>query len=113
MGRGASPGTIRKLGLGEGAQTLDPASASGVAMAKLVTVTPLDGFKLKISFDDGVKGVIDLSGRLFGPAFEALREPKTFNKVAIDEFGALSWPGGADLAPDAIYETLKSRAKAA
>jgi len=40
--------------------------------------------------------------------FEPLRDPALFVQVRIDEFGAISWPNGADLAPDALYERLRS-----
>lgn len=35
-----------------------------------------------------------------------LKEPAFFAQVKIDEYGAPTWPNGADLAPDAIYERL-------
>jgi hypothetical protein len=31
-----------------------------------------------------------------------------FRKVAVDEFGAIAWPRGADLAPDDVYRRLKA-----
>ena len=75
-------------------------------------VRALEGFRLRISFDDGTCGEIDLSDRLTGPVFEPLKDPKLFGQVAIDEFGAICWPNGADLAPDALYERLKRGVKA-
>ena len=44
--------------------------------------------------------------RLFGPMFEPLRDSELFRQVSIDEFGAVCWPNGADLAPDGLYESL-------
>ena len=75
-------------------------------MEKIISVKPLPEYRLQVRFDDGVSGVIDLSDRLFGPVFEPLREKEFFKKVRVDEFGAICWPNGADLAPDAIYEQL-------
>ena len=48
-----------------------------------------------------------MQDRLFGPVFEPLRDTAIFNRVAVDEFGAITWPNGADLAPDALYERLR------
>ena len=62
--------------------------------------------RLFIAFSDGTSGEVDLSSRLFGPVFEPLRDPEMFGQVTIDEFGALTWPCGADLAPDALYRQL-------
>lgn len=62
--------------------------------------------RLFVEFSDGVQGEIELTERLFGPMFEALREADLFKQVRLDEFGAPSWPNGADLAPDALYLQL-------
>jgi len=39
-----------------------------------------------------------------GEVFEPLPDPEFFKQVSIDEFGAVCWPNGADLAPDHLYE---------
>ena len=76
-------------------------------MPRIVSVQPLDDYQLSISFDDGVQGVISLKDRLFGPVFEPLSDPAVFRQVFVDEFGAIAWPNGADLAPDAMHERLR------
>lgn len=81
-------------------------------MPRVIRVTALSGHRLHVEFDDGTAGEIDLTDRLFGPVFEPLRDEREFNKVTIDEFGAIVWPCGADLAPDAIYHRLTSAVSA-
>ena len=81
-------------------------------VGKILEVQALPGYRLEVSFEDGSHGSIDLSDRLTGPIFEPLRNPKLFGQVKIDEFGAICWPNGADLAPDAMYEKLKRRVEA-
>lgn len=76
-------------------------------MQKVRSVRARRGYRLWIEFDDGIAGEIDLSRRLEGPVFEPLKDPTLFQQVAIDEFGAIFWPNGADLAPDAVYLQLK------
>ena len=76
-------------------------------MEKITQVKALDNYRLEVIFNDGVRGVISLADRLFGPVFEPLKDPAFFAKVGVDEFGAVAWPNGADLAPDALYERLK------
>ena len=71
-------------------------------------VRVLDGFRLSIKFEDGVRGIVDLKDRLFGPVFEPLRDPDIFRQAGIDEYGVVCWPNGADLAPDALHERLAS-----
>ncbi|HEY4579626.1 MAG TPA: DUF2442 domain-containing protein [Candidatus Acidoferrales bacterium] len=81
-------------------------------MHKIVKVEALHGYRLSIVFDDGVAGIVDLSDRLFGPVFEPLRDVAYFQQVSIDEFGAVCWPNGADLAPDALHSRLQKRTTA-
>jgi hypothetical protein len=75
-------------------------------MQRVIRVNALSGYRLRVEFDDGVAGEIDLADRLFGPVFEPLRDEGEFRKVFVDEFGAIAWPCGADLAPDAIHRRL-------
>lgn len=82
-------------------------------MHRVVHVKPLEDLKLEIRFDDGICGVVSLRDRLRGPVFEPLFDPSFFRKVYIDDFGAVAWPNGADLAPDALYERLRAASTAA
>jgi hypothetical protein len=78
-------------------------------IAKVEEVEALDDHKLKIEFDDGISGVVNVSDRLHGPVFEPLKDPEYFSRVEVDEYGAICWPNEADLAPGALYEEIKSR----
>jgi hypothetical protein len=78
-------------------------------MIKVTKVKAEPNYRLYVEFSDGVAGVVDLTHRLFGPMFEPLKTPSVFAQVNIDEFGVVSWPSGADLAPDALYETLRAK----
>jgi hypothetical protein len=82
-------------------------------MNRVIAVSALEGYRLHVVFDDGVEGDVNLSGRLFGPMFEPLLSPELFAQAAIDEFGAVCWPNGADLAPDALHATLAAAHRAA
>jgi hypothetical protein len=82
-------------------------------MHRIITARPLHDYQLAITFDDSVQGVISLKDRLFGPVFEPLRDPAVFRQVFVDEFGAVAWPNGADLAPDGIYEKLRGAVEVA
>lgn len=75
-------------------------------MNRIVRVSAGRGHTLHLLFDDGRSGEVNLSARLFGPVFEPLRDPLLFAQVRIDEYGAVCWPNGADLAPDALYRAL-------
>jgi hypothetical protein len=71
---------------------------------------PLLKHRLHVEFDDGVAGTIDLSGELDGEVFQPLRDEAVFRQVAFDEFGAVCWPNGPNLAPDAMHSQLTGEA---
>jgi hypothetical protein len=72
--------------------------------ARICSVEPLEGFVLRLLFDDGTVRDIDLEAELWGPVFEPLRDPQLFRQVRVDEeFGTIVWPNGADLDPDVLH----------
>jgi hypothetical protein len=75
-------------------------------MNRIIEVTPLSGYRLQVAFEDGTAGIVDLSDDLQGEVFEPLRDEAFFRQVGIDEFGAVTWPNGADLAPDGLYSDI-------
>ena len=79
-------------------------------MPYVISVLALDNYRLEVAFDDGTRGVISVADHLFGPVFEPLRDPAFFAQAFVDEFGAVCWPNGADLAPDAMHEQLRAAA---
>ena len=66
---------------------------------------PLENHRLRLRFEDGVEGVVDLTGSLkFRGVFEPLQDPAYFAQVRVDpESGTVTWPNGADLDPDVLY----------
>lgn len=64
---------------------------------------------LRLAFADGLSGEVDVLGRMRGPVFDDARSPEGFAKAKADiETGTVVWPGGADLAPDTLYERVRS-----
>ncbi len=82
-------------------------------MPRVISVQPLKNIDSPCGFDDGTEGITEMQDRLFGPVFEPLQDPAIFQQVFVDEFGAIAWPNGADLAPDALHERLRSTAEIA
>lgn len=82
-------------------------------MQRVVFVRTHPDSTLEVAFSDGVRGLVCMKDRLFGPMFEPLRDPNLFAQADIDEFGVIYWPNGADLAPDALHERLRTAASVA
>jgi hypothetical protein len=61
----------------------------------------------EVVFDDGFAGCVDFRKWLDkGPVFKKLRDIEFFRKARI-EGGTISWPNGADIAPERIYEEIE------
>jgi hypothetical protein len=73
-------------------------------LARIIAVEPLDGFRLRLTFTDGLMREVDLSGDLWGPMAEPLQDPAYFRQVRVDpELGTVVWPNGYDLDPDVLH----------
>jgi hypothetical protein len=72
----------------------------------IVSVLPLEQHRLRITFDDGIEGEIDILP-LIAPltgVFSPLSNQEFFRQVSINpDLGTLCWPNGADLDPNVLY----------
>jgi hypothetical protein len=78
-------------------------------MQQCATVTEvhvLDGYRVELTFSDGVRGIVDLVDRIVGRGgiFAPLEAPQVFRQVRVEEeLGTVVWPNGADICPDLLY----------
>lgn len=73
--------------------------------AAIAQVKVLDGYRLRLVFDDGVVGVVDLEDRVVGRGgvFKALEDPAFFRRVSVHpELGTIVWPNDVDFCPDVL-----------
>jgi Protein of unknown function (DUF2442) len=70
-----------------------------------VTSVEVSGeYRLRLTFDDGTVGEVDFANREWCGVFEPLRDPDYFARVSVDiEAGTITWPDGADMAPEPLY----------
>jgi uncharacterized protein DUF2442 len=76
---------------------------------RIAEVRPMPDFSLWVRFNDGTEGTVAMSGFLHSShagVFSALRDEELFSRVSLD-YGAVTWPGELDLAPDAMYEAIR------
>lgn len=71
-------------------------------------VTPLPNYRLRLSFNTGEQGEIDLSGELEGEVFEPLRDQALFSTARQDPvMRTVVWDNGADLAPEFLLDLMQ------
>jgi hypothetical protein len=84
------------------------------ALPRITSVEPLEGFRLRLAFTDGLVCEVDLSDDLWGQMAEPLRDPDYFRQVRVDtELGTVVWPNGYDLDPDVLHGDHKPVERAA
>jgi hypothetical protein len=71
---------------------------------KVTNVTPLDGHRLRVTFNDGVVREIDCTFLLRGTLGEPLKDPDYFRQVRVDDgLRTIVWPNGLDPAPELLH----------
>ncbi len=80
----------------------------------VITVTYLEGYKLRLTFNDNTVKDVDLQNELYGEVFEPLRDIDFFKQVTVNlNTNTIEWPNGADFAPEFLYEIGKELKMAA
>ena len=83
-------------------------------MKKIPEVTGAKWVKkycVQITFNDLQKDVIDLEKYLGKGIFKELKNIEKFKRFKVDrELGTITWPNGADIAPEVLYrEAIRAK----
>jgi hypothetical protein len=70
----------------------------------VVRARHLGAHRVRLCFDDGVVGDVDLGPFLDGPVFEPLQDPAYFAEFGVKN--TLVWPNGADFAPEFLRNQI-------
>ena len=68
----------------------------------VVSVTPMDDFRLDIIFESGEHRIFDVKPYLNRGVFVRLQNPATFAGARVVA-GSVEWPGGLGLSYDTLY----------
>ena len=65
------------------------------------------GYRIRLRFNDGAEGVVDLGDSLDGEVFKPLRDLDRFRAFRVDpDIETIVWDNGADLAPEYLYDKM-------
>ncbi len=81
-------------------------------LPRIIAVTPVEAFRLMLTFSDGTKGEIDVADWIIGAGgvFEPLEDPAFFRQVFVNqELGTIQWPNDVDFCPDVLYARLTGK----
>jgi Protein of unknown function (DUF2442) len=63
------------------------------------------GYKLLLTFEDGIQKLVDLKPHLEGEIFEPLKDINYFKTVPLNpDLDTIVWSNNADFSPDFLYE---------
>ena len=71
-------------------------------MLKIMDVDYVKDYTLALTFNDGVKKVVDIKPYLTGKAFESLLDLKNFKQYGLTH-QTIEWASGVDFAPEFLY----------
>lgn len=67
----------------------------------------VDQYRIRLRFNDGAEGVVDLCDALDGEVFEPLKDIEQFKAFRVDpDIETIVWPNGADMAPEYLYNKM-------
>lgn len=69
---------------------------------ELLSVSPEEGYKLLLSYENGEKKIFDVSPYISGAWYGELKDLETFKKVRVSNH-SVEWEGGQDIAPHELY----------
>ena len=72
-------------------------------MIRPVKVMALPGYKIRVTYADGVTGVMDLSDVAGRGVFTPLKDEAFFKKVYVGDHGQIAWSDEIEICPDAAY----------
>jgi len=70
-------------------------------MIRVISVDPIDDYKIRIELSDGRKGVFDVSPYIGRGVFGELKD-KAYFRCVRPAFGGIMWPHEQDFSPETI-----------
>ncbi|MGH9319808.1 MAG: DUF2442 domain-containing protein [Vicinamibacteria bacterium] len=78
-------------------------------MLKVQEVRALPGYRIRVRYQDGAEGEVDLSRYVGKGVFSAWKDRTFFEGVHVSPHGSLAWSDDIELCADSIYLELTGR----
>ena len=79
---------------------------------RIIAAEYVRAYEIRLRFSDGVSKTVDFSRWLRGEVFSPLVPKREFKRFFISG-GTVSWPNGADIAPETLYKAADVTARSA
>ena len=73
---------------------------------KVISVNPLHDYKLQVTFDDGVSGIIDLKNFIENGIFSILQNEELFKKVFSNGY-SIAWSDELEIDANSVCRIIK------
>ena len=76
---------------------------------KLKEAKYINAYTIWLRFEDGLEGEVDLESELWGEVFEPIKDQEEFKAFRLNtELNTITWPNGADFAPEFLYQSISA-----
>jgi hypothetical protein len=83
-------------------------------MLEVISAEYVERYKIRVTFNNGEAGIVDLENSLWGPMFEPLKDLGTFRRFRVSPvLHTLCWENDADFAPEFLHARMVEQASAA
>ncbi|MBI4646527.1 MAG: DUF2442 domain-containing protein [Bacteroidia bacterium] len=69
---------------------------------KVTDAQYINGYKIKITFNNGTTKIVDFEPHLWGEVFNPLKDKEYFKQFTLNPF-TIEWRNGADFSPEYLY----------
>ena len=76
-------------------------------MLEVSSAQYIEGHKIRVSFNTGQSGIVDLKDALWGPIFEPIKDPSVFRQFKLSKtLHTICWDNDADFAPEFLLNRM-------
>ena len=78
-------------------------------MLRPAKIEPLPGYRIRLTYPDGVEGIIDLTADVGRGVFAPLADEAFFRTVHIGQYGQIAWSEDIEICSDSAYDEITTK----